>query len=330
MLQLTSLAAFQDEDIADFVDSPLEDPLSHPEWFKLSFLDVREDLEEAIESGKKGVIVYFGQKRCPYCKKMLDDFNKPDIHTYTQKYFDVIGINIYGDRTVTDMAGEEMTEREFSLRNNTNFTPSLIFYVGDGEQALRLRGYYPPYRFRAALEFVADGYFRQENFRTYLARADVPLIFEPGDMNYENYFLPPPFMLDRTRWPGERPLVVFFEQGNCHACDVLHTGPLMEPDLEERFARMEVVQLPFWGSVPVVTPDGRRLMARQWAASLGIFYTPTLIFFDETGNEIIRVDSVVQFYRLKNVLDYVLSGDYREYRNFQAWRSARDQVRSIQ
>ena len=68
MLQLTSLAAFQDEDIADFVDSPLEDPLSHPEWFKLSFLDVREDLEEAIESGKKGVIVYFGQKRCPYCK----------------------------------------------------------------------------------------------------------------------------------------------------------------------------------------------------------------------------------------------------------------------
>jgi thioredoxin-related protein len=65
------------------------------------------------------------------------------------------------------------------------------------------------------------------------------------------------------------------------------------------------------------------LTARQWAEQLGIFYTPTLIFFDDHGHEIMRVDSVVQFYRLRNVLNYILSGAYREYPNFQRWRASR-------
>ena len=62
--------------------------------------------------------------------------------------------------------------------------------------------------------------------------------------------------------------------------------------------------------------------ARKWAEQLGLFYTPTLIFFDQDGREIIRVDSVVQFYRLRNVLDYILSGGYREYATFQRWRQS--------
>ena len=130
-------------------------------------------------------------------------------------------------------------------------------------------------------------------------------------------------MRDRSRRPGERPLAVFFEQGNCHACDVLHTGPLQEPEIRTRLEQLENVQLSFWADTPVITPSGERLTARQWAARLGVFYTPTLIIFDTDGKEIIRVDSVVQFYRLRNVLDYVLTGGYREHATFQRWRESR-------
>jgi hypothetical protein len=35
------------------------------------------------------------------------------------------------------------------------------------------------------------------------------------------------------------------------------------------------------------------------------------------------VDSVVQFYRLQNVLDYILEGGYLEYETFQRWRESR-------
>jgi thioredoxin-related protein len=305
-------------------DRPLEKPLEFPDWFKLSFLDLRDDLNEVRKEGKDGLMVYFGQKYCAYCKAFLEkDLSKEDVKTYLQKHFDVIGIDIHGQRMVTDLAGREMEEGRFAVQENTNFTPSVIFYDRDGREALHLRGYYPPYRFRAALEYVADSNYRKESFREYLAKADVPLVFDPGDMNHEAFFLPGPYMLDRSHRPGERPLAVFFEQGNCWACDVLHTTLLEDPEIRARMNRFESVQLPFWGNVPVVTPSGEHTTARKWAEKLGLFYTPTLIIFDRNGKEIIRVDSVVQFYRLRNVLDYVLSGGYHEYPNFQRWRESR-------
>lgn len=314
-----------DDESFEFNDQPLAEPLEFPDWFKLSFLDLREDISEAREAGKDGLIVYFGQKYCAYCKAFLQkDLGKGDIRTYMERHFDVVGIDIHGQRSVTDMAGNEMQESRFAVLQKTNFTPSLVFYNLEGEEVLRLRGYYPPYRFRAALEYVADGHYRHESFPEYLARADVPLVYEPGDLNEEDFFTPGPYMLERSsRWPAERPLVVFFEQGNCHACDVLHTGPLSDPEIRERISAFENVQLSFWDDTPVITPTGERTTARAWARSLGLFYTPTLIIFDRDGQEIIRVDSVVQFYRLRNILDYVLSGDYRQYPNFQRWRESR-------
>jgi thioredoxin-related protein len=315
----------QGDAFESFDDARLEEPIAYPPWFKLSFLDLADDLEEALQAGKQGLMVYFGQKYCAYCKKLLDgNFSMLDILSYTEKHFNAVGIDIHGQRSLTDLQGKEWTERSFSLAQGINFTPTLVFYDADRREALRLSGYYPPYKFRAALEYVADGHYRKEDFRTYLARADVPMVFEAGDLNFEEFFSPPPHALDRSHWPGQRPLVVFFEQGDCHACDILHTGPLQEPDIRQRFLRMDTAQLGMWDDTPVITPTGRRTTARLWADRLGLFYTPTLVFFDERGKEILRVDSVVQFYRLRNVLDYILSGAYRRYPTFQQWRDASD------
>jgi thioredoxin-related protein len=312
------------DDYFTFDDQPLMEPLEFPDWFKLSFLDLGEDIREAREAGKSGLIVYYGQKYCAYCKAFLEkDLALEDIKAYALKHFDFVGIDIHGQRMVTDLAGNELDESQHAVHEKTNFTPSVVFYDRDGKEALRLRGYYPPYRFRAALEYVADGHYRNEPFREYLARADVPLVFEPGDLINEDFFTPGPYMLDRSRIPGERLLVVFFEQGNCHACDVLHTGPLNDPEIRKRIQQLEIVQLSIWADTPVITPAGMRTTSRAWAARLGIFYTPTMIVFDLDGREIIRVDSVVQFYRLRNILDYVLGGEYRKYPTFQRWRESR-------
>jgi len=117
-------------------------------------------------------------------------------------------------------------------------------------------------------------------------------------------------------------LIVFFEQPDCHACDILHTGPLQETEIRDRTSFFDVTQLNIRSDTPVITPSGERTTAHRWAENLGIFYTPTLLFFDEQGDEILRLDSVVQFYRLRNVLDYALTGSYLEYSTFQQWRSA--------
>ena len=305
----------------EFDDFPLEEPLEYPDWFKQSFLDLPEDLEEALAAGKKGIIVYFGQRRCAYCRMLMQvNFGLEDIVTYTRRHFDLIPIDIWGIDEITDLQGEVLTERQYALRENTNFTPSLIFFDKDGKQAMRLRGYYPPYKFRAALEYVADGHYQRETFHDYLARGDEVTVFEPGDLNEQDFFSPPPYSLDRSRMPGERPLVVFFEQGECHACDVLHSQPLREPAIHNLFQRLDNVQLDMWSDTPVMTPDGRRTTAREWARDLGLFYAPSILFFDDHGREVIRVDSVVRFYRLRNVLNYITSGGYLVERDYQRWR----------
>lgn len=311
--------AWRDDSVYSFDDFPRDDALEHPDWFKASFLDLPADLAEAAAAGKSGLIVYFGQRQCAYCHKLLNEnFGLTDVLEYTQRHFDLVAIDIWGLAEVTTLDGEVMSERDFSLREDTNFTPSLLFYDRDGQLALRLRGYYPPYQLRAALEYVADGHYRRESFRDYLARGEDRMVFDPEDLNDQPFFARPPHNLDR-RYPSERPLAVFFEQGDCHACDVLHGQALREPAISRYFAEFDSVQLDMWSDIPVITPSGERTTARQWAADLGLFYAPSILFFDERGKELLRVDSVVRFYRLRNVLNYIASKAYLS-ESFAEWR----------
>jgi len=314
----------QADNAYSFDDNPREEPLVYPEWFKESFLDIGQDLNDSIDAGKKGLMVYFGQRRCAYCHKLMDDnFSLSDIVEYTRQNFDIVPIDIWGVDEVTNLAGQVLTERDYALAEGTNFTPSIIFYDAEGRQALRLRGYYPPYQFRAALEYVAGGHYAKESFRDYLARGENRMVFEADDLNEEDFFSPPPFNLDRSRLPSEYPLAVFFEQGDCHACDILHGQVLRAPAIAHEFAVLDSVQLDMWSDKPVITPDGRRTTTRQWAEELGLFYAPSIIFFDEGGKEILRVDSVVRLYRLGNVLSYISTKAYLTEPSYQKWRVAR-------
>lgn len=307
---------------ADLVtdDAPRPREIVHPPWFKLSFLDLRDDLQEAGEAGKKGIIIYFGQKNCPYCQALMEkDFGKEDIARYTQKNFDVIALDIWGNREVTDVDGKTYTEREFAKAKGAFLTPTLLFYDTEGKEALKLVGFYPPYKFRAALAYVAEGFYRRESLHDFMQRAENrPPRFNENGLTEEPFFLPPPHIMDRSHIPASRPLVVFFEQPQCHTCDILHAGPLQHPDIRELLDHFDAVQLDITKDEKVITPDGQRTTARDWARKLDIFYTPTLIFFDEHGKEVLRIESLVQLYRLRKILEYVLEKGY-EIAPLQEW-----------
>ena len=305
-------------------DRPVPNQVIQPEWFKASFLEFADDIREAKEANKKGIAIYFGQKDCAYCKALMEvNLQTPDIASYVQKHFDVIALDIWNSRQVTDLNGETMTEREFSIKHNTNFTPSFLFYDADGNLALRLRGYYPPYAFRAALKYVAEGFYKEESLASYMERADPPGKFELEEMNDEPFFMRPPYALDRRHFAAEKPLVVFFEQQSCHACDILHTEPLGKREIRDMIRQFDAVQLDVNSDVPVLTPSGEHLTAREWANKLDVFYTPALIFFDESGKEIIRLDSVAGQHRLQGVMRYVLSKAYEKYPTYLEYRFGR-------
>ncbi len=82
----------------------------------------------------------------------------------------------------------------------------------------------------------------------------------------------------------------------------------------------ELRQLDAWSDTPVLTPKGKKMSAKDWADQLNIHYMPTTVFFDEQGNEVLRIDSVVKLYRMRSMLSYILNNGYKEFDTFQQWR----------
>lgn len=318
---LASKAGNHNNASLSFDDSQLATPLEYPAWFKLGLGNLRDDLGDAVNNGKDGIIVYFGQQRCAYCQMFLNtSLTDPGIKRKIREHFDIVPIDIWGIDTIIDTDGSSYSERELAKHYKTTFTPSLVFYDRSGTPVFRLRGYYPPYQFRAALEYVIERFYKGETFRDYLERAVPGMFFMEGGLNERDFFIAPPYDLKKLAADKNRTLVVFFEQGDCHTCDLLHTGPMTDKDMLEQISHMNTVQLDMWANTQVITPQGENTTAREWANRLGIFYAPTLMFFDSDGNEIIRIDSVVQFYRLWGVLDYVNKRAYRSEPDYQEWR----------
>ena len=317
-------ASPQDSDNADsslvFDDSQLDDELVYPDWFKLSLGNLGDELDEAKKSGKRGIITYFGQKRCAYCEQFFKtSLADTDIQNYLRKHYDLFAFDIWGIDEIIDTDGKKYTERELSIHYKANFTPSLVFYDADGTPVFRLRGFYPPYKFRAALQYVTEEFYKEETFADYFARANPGEYFLLGGLNERDFFLAEPYDLAALQ-KENKPIAVFFEQGNCHACDLLHSGPLTQDLSIQEIQKMNIIQLNMWADTAVTTPQGKKTTAKDWARSLDIFYTPSIVFFEPDGKEIIRVDSVTHFYRLWGVLDYVNKQGYKQSKDYQDWR----------
>ncbi len=291
----------------------------YPEWFKQSFLDLREDLQEATNAGRR-LVLFFYQDGCPYCHLLVNrNLSQRSIRERLQKDFDVIALNLFGDRRVTDLRGRGLTEKAFGEALRVQFTPTLLFFDEQGRVILRLNGYLPPQRFERALEYVAGHHEKTATFRAYLARHRTAA--PRGELQSEPFFMRPPYDLSR-RTPG-RPLAVFFEQRQCPDCDRLHRELLPDPEIRALLEHYDAVQLDLWAKTPLITPDGRRTTAARWARDLGVVFAPTFILFDPDGREIIRSEAMFKRFHTASLFAYGLDGAYRRQPNFQRFLSDR-------
>jgi thioredoxin-related protein len=298
----------------------LQNPGYHakPDWFKNSFLDIREDVAEAADAGKR-VMLYFYQDGCPYCEKLLrENFGDREISQTAHDGFDVIAINIWGDRDVTGIDGAATTEKQFAADLGVQYTPTFLMLDEEANAVLRIDGYYPPHQFHAGLQYVAQKRAQAgESFRDFFHRQDARAA--SGKLHREPGFLAPPLRLADNRSESARPLVVMFEQPVCTACDELHQDILRRDGVALALTNLDAAVVDAFSTEPVQTPDGRELPIRDWAAELGINYTPSLVFFDDAGQEVFRTDGYLKGFHIHGVLDYVATGGYRHQPNFQRW-----------
>ncbi len=286
-----------------------------PAWFKESFLDLSGDIAEARAAGKR-VLLYFYQDGCPYCARLLEDnFGNKAIADKTRKNFDVIALNIWGDREVTLPSGMTMTEKKFAESLKVQYTPTLLFLDENGKGVARLNGYYAPHKFEVVLDYVAGHHEKEMKLAQYYARRNP--VAASGKLNTEPFFLPRPLKLADNRRTSWRPLLVIFEQKACQPCDEMHREAFSREPLVMALSNFDVAQVDMRSAERLQTPDGRELPARQWAGELGIQYAPSLVFFDAGGREIFRSEAYLKSFHLHAVLDYVATGAWRHQPNFQ-------------
>ncbi|EGV19784.1 thioredoxin family protein [Thiocapsa marina] len=293
-----------------------------PDWFKASFLDLREDVAEATARDKR-LVLYFYQDGCPYCAKLLqENLGDQSIARLMQGSFDVVAINLWGDREVTGLSGELTTEKQLGSDLKVQFTPTMLLLDEAGQVVLRINGYFPPHRFKAALDYVAERREQVgESFADYAAGLESTEA--KGTLHKQGGFLQAPFRLADNRDTSMRPLVVMFEQPTCRDCDELHEDILEREPLAYSLSGFDGAILDTYSRDPVQTVDGREIPIRDWAAELGIKYTPSLVFFDAAGREVFRTEGYFKAFHIHGALDYVATGAYLWEPSFQRYLAAR-------
>jgi len=293
----------------------------YPNWFKESFLNFPEDIDEANAAGKR-LVVFFHQDGCPYCNALVErNLAQKDIAEKVKKNFDVIGINMWGDREITYLNGKHYTEKTLAEALKVQFTPTLLFYDENGKIVLRLNGYRSPDKFNVDLDYVALHKEKDTNYRAYM-KANLPAKKSSKDMHSEDFFGKPPY--DLTVSAGNKtPIAVFFEQKDCPECDTLHEKVLPDKELRKILGNFKTIQLDMWSKTPVVTPKGEKTTARDWANTLDIKFAPSIVVFNEKGEEIIRTEGSFKVFHTQGILDYVLSGAYVQQPSFQRYLADR-------
>ena len=290
-----------------------------PDWFKESFLEFEEDVAEAAASGRR-VMLYFHQEGCPYCARLVEEnFSDPQIKRFIQQHFDGISLNMWGDREVVSVAGREFTEKTFAAALEVQYTPTLVFLDESGKVALRLNGYYPPADFRAALDYVAGKLESRLSFADYRLEQ---FAAHRGQLHDEDFFLPATDLAGLVA-TKDRPLAVYFEAPNCAECTTLHERILSDATTRNLVRMASNVQFNVAAQTQIVAPDGRRLRVRDWASELGIGYTPSVVFFDRQGQEVMRIGAFVKTFHFQSVYAYVLEKAYLDEPRFQRYIAAR-------
>jgi len=274
-----------------------------PPWFKQSFLEIADDVDEASASGKH-VILFFQLNGCPYCDRMLtESFEAEPMTHYVREHFDVISINVRGDREIAFNEEITVTEKELSGILKVSGTPAILFLDENNKTVVRVNGYRAPERFRLILEYVATDSYRSTSLADYL----------DARLNKNVYQLRDEPMFTRTSDLSaiDGPLMLIFEDGSCYDCKEFHDGILGDPGVRKELERFTVVRFDADSKEKIIDLHGNATTPAELARKHEMIYRPGVLMFDE-GVLLRRQDSLLFPYHFREYARYVGGGFYKK------------------
>ena len=288
---------------------------SMPEWFKESFMDMSEDVEEAKEEDKH-VMLFMTLKFCPYCTKMLKNnfVEGAKLQPYIQENFDVIGIDIKGSKEITVNEDLTLTEKEYAKYVNVQYTPTLLFLNQKNEIVVRINGYRSSENFQYILDFVKNKEYKNMELTQYIEKVKNKTFYTLKDNKmFKN-------INDLSKIDG--PMAVIFEDGSCTQCDYLHNTTFKNKEVVNEMSKFTVIRLDASSSNEITTPNGKVTTPNKWAKELVLDYRPGIVLFNNKKEQA-RIDALLYSFHFKELFRFVSTKEYDNYKSFLDYLSVR-------
>lgn len=111
-------------------------------FFDQTFGDFSEELQNARDQGKQGILLMFEMDECPFCHRMKTNvLNQPAVQDYFKEHFLIFPVDVEGDVEVTDFSGTPAASKDFALKQyRVRATPVFAFFDLDGNMVARYTG----------------------------------------------------------------------------------------------------------------------------------------------------------------------------------------------
>ena len=274
-----------------------------PSWFKESFLDIKEDIEEA-KNKNKHFMVFMDLEGCPYCSKMLKEnfLQENKTSQFIKNYFDVININVKGSREIAWDENTTLTEKELAQKLEIQYSPTILFFNDKKEVVVRVNGYRNPSDFKYILEYVHGKHYEKMTLVEYINKIEKQNLY----VLKENKIFTKTTNLSKIKTP----IALIFEDGSCTQCDYFHDKLLKNKEVLLELKKFTIVRIDVNSNEQIIDIEGNKTTAKQWVEKINLDYRPGVLLYDNK-KLISTVDALLYPFHFKELLRYV-SGKYYE------------------
>ncbi|MBI4206892.1 MAG: thioredoxin fold domain-containing protein [Betaproteobacteria bacterium] len=134
--------------------------------------DLKAEMADARNGGKKAILLMFEQEGCPGCIYMKRNvLNRIDVQKFYRDKFLNFSVDIFGAVPIKDFAGRDFTEKSYAQSLHVTGTPTFAFYDLEGNEIVRIVG---PVKDAAEFlllgEFIASGAYKSSKFAEYKSK----------------------------------------------------------------------------------------------------------------------------------------------------------------
>jgi thioredoxin-related protein len=252
-------------------------------FFAQSFGDLPDELDEARQAGKQGLMLFFEQQGCPYCERMLKTiFNQPEVQDWYRERFVSIAVDINGDVELRDVDGITLPSKVFAEHRRVKTTPTISFIDLSGAEVYRRTSMVSGVaEFMMMGHYIAEGRYTDTSWKDYAGE-------HPEIVNSATVQQVVDFRLEAAAATARGVnLLLAITRESCSYCAKLRRE-ILAPMVRggEYVDKVSIREMMMEPDTAITDFSGQVTTTSKFAARYGVSITPTVLLLDASGNSL--------------------------------------------